>query len=983
MSGLSPQVSVLLTGLSDFWQRFFADKDQLETLYAATEEQLGQAYLDLLSNVLNSNVYHTPVFRKEYWHLYTTHYADMRYVAGDTYPYRCPATPGMKAAKYLWNRVYAPTISLETPQDFVLEDGEFRFSTDPFSTPGALTREVSIAPVPYLTARGASISGTTLTWTGETVRGRQGIAKQGYIFETSTDAFTQDDVGRQLVHTDPLDPALTVARVITTVVSPRLVGTDTLSPDATALSWRVIADGHFNVLSPGTSVILSAQGAQYTASIVSVTSPTEVEIDTQIADLQGAIDLEWQHVSGTRVKLMSWWIPDAMFDAEDLFLSFGYLVQRFEPSSEAYRALIIGLMRFYSMGPTPGRVESALNVMVGIPVIRSDGEILLSVEQKTDLLDVVTTSTESYTIPHGSVRTDIEVGYVFEAFESLTTVFKVQDHVTDPTWYHGETLPLEILPGQSSSRRSVDPQLYSALVGAKNWAVGDPNLAVGGDVTQGAVPEYRGKDMFVRAGDPTRLDVFQEYIDPSLIGSAIWIDNVKYVLEVIAAAPDLYIRVSNTVSPLVNHTQYTTPASTVVAGNDLMVLHGYSLAPEHIGRKIKVLTSVFVPQEVYEIYDIVSPDTVRVKNQAGATAQLPAEANYTVDIAREWRVQTRPPLQATIGYVLMHAILKHHVFSVEYRLADFPAVPYPRLTEDLRTALFEGRPAYTYLLIRAINAIRDLVLVSDSLHVIGVLTQSDTMTASGSPVKVGDAMLVGEYYTYADIDTAWVGTIRVAELGSPHELEVAQAQDVVFRLTVHNPDIAFEIDCQVETWDGTTWGAVGAPFTLSDAAPGPVTVGVSGDPVRLVSTVTNTADTYGIEYGFEFDTPTLLRAMPDGAYSTAGSLLIDTLSDLTVHFTARDVHREMYVEVESVYRRMSIASVLDAHTVHLISPETGLAPDFPALSSVAWYFGAQRRYATPVVVAGESPVVPRGTGGVIMGWPLQVRVEPATEPTLP
>ena len=71
MPVLPTNAETLLTGLSDFWQRFFADKDQLNVLYAATEELLGQAYLDIVTQVLNANLERTPLFNREFWQLLT------------------------------------------------------------------------------------------------------------------------------------------------------------------------------------------------------------------------------------------------------------------------------------------------------------------------------------------------------------------------------------------------------------------------------------------------------------------------------------------------------------------------------------------------------------------------------------------------------------------------------------------------------------------------------------------------------------------------------------------------------------------------------------------------------------------------------------------------------------------------------------------------------------------------------------------------
>ena len=67
----NPSMSIFLQGLSSFWTKFFADKDKLSALFKATEEQFGQAYIDILESVLSLSLKDCPVFHKENWHLFT------------------------------------------------------------------------------------------------------------------------------------------------------------------------------------------------------------------------------------------------------------------------------------------------------------------------------------------------------------------------------------------------------------------------------------------------------------------------------------------------------------------------------------------------------------------------------------------------------------------------------------------------------------------------------------------------------------------------------------------------------------------------------------------------------------------------------------------------------------------------------------------------------------------------------------------------
>jgi hypothetical protein len=129
--------STLLYGLSDFWQTFFKDIDDLQAFYQASEISLGEAYLDLLASVLNIGVVDTPLFDKEFWRLFAIRETELQFKAGlavseDRYMYDMPG-PAVNT-EFLQNTIFAPTIELERDVDFeVLDnDGYLRFFRDPF-----------------------------------------------------------------------------------------------------------------------------------------------------------------------------------------------------------------------------------------------------------------------------------------------------------------------------------------------------------------------------------------------------------------------------------------------------------------------------------------------------------------------------------------------------------------------------------------------------------------------------------------------------------------------------------------------------------------------------------------------------------------------------------------------------------------------------------------------------------------------------------
>jgi len=316
-------------GLSDLWQRFFADKNQLEAFYKGTEILIGQAYLDLMASVLNISLRETPVFEREYFKLLTVREDQVTHRAeDDVYVFELP--DNIKSFVFLYNKIWAPTVILENDLDFEVD-----------------------------------CTGTT------------------------------DDL---VFYNDPFD-------------------------------W----DGAGNAI-PG-------------------------------------IPMRTVEVDGVTYKQLAFWIPDAQVDRFNLYLTYGYLLNRFEPSSEAYRSLLQGITRYFVLGPTFQHLLSALSVIVGLPVIRDDDEILQEVDSVSiPGYRIVKTDKQEYRfdalVP---LRTDIldETNWkilTFKAFEHLTEAFAVKDAVSDPTWFFDTTIPAAIMPDETRARRALNPNIFDNLI---------------------------------------------------------------------------------------------------------------------------------------------------------------------------------------------------------------------------------------------------------------------------------------------------------------------------------------------------------------------------------------------------------------------------------------------------------------------------------------------------------------------------------------
>lgn len=335
-----------LHGLSDFWLRFFQDLGDIETTYEGMSVLLGQTYLNLLSDVLNTSVVDTPLFKQEYYRLLTIREDQVTLVdrgIPGLEAWSAPTEALYGSLPYLQNKVYAPTAGYEDPIDYTIKPYEIRFKVDPTEPilDGFAARDVTIL------VAGSFAATSVADWVAAGVRkGDTLVANRA----------TQHDVS-----TNPSpDPVGTVRYTVIKVETSKIwLKADTRLPETlTAFSWRVERKLTTGVWATG----LPTSATLFDGTFVATTS--------------------------LRVREMGIWAVDAQYDDFRLYEVYGHYFGARQASSEAYRAFVRGLMQLYVFGPVLDRIESALNVMADLPVIRDDGEVLLSYENGLDATSV-------------------------------------------------------------------------------------------------------------------------------------------------------------------------------------------------------------------------------------------------------------------------------------------------------------------------------------------------------------------------------------------------------------------------------------------------------------------------------------------------------------------------------------------------------------------------------------------------------------------
>lgn len=135
------------------------------------------------------------------------------------------------------------------------------------------------------------------------------------------------------------------------------------------------------------------------------------EYQTEVA-LSGGGDIVAQAVG--QVRQLSFWVPEVQVDRFTLWYNYGSLLNRFEVSSEAYKTFLTGVMYLYMTGPILQRIESALNVAAGYPVVKIDDETLVSYsngEIASGVLTDIVQATSSATFDASEyVLSELDVG---------------------------------------------------------------------------------------------------------------------------------------------------------------------------------------------------------------------------------------------------------------------------------------------------------------------------------------------------------------------------------------------------------------------------------------------------------------------------------------------------------------------------------------------------------------------------------------------
>lgn len=989
MAVLGNNSETLLTGLSSFWQTLFKDRDQLQALYAGTEVLLGQVYLDMVSEVLNVNLDEAPLFNREYWHALVLREDQLMYDPDKAAPYYYELEDTLVDAHFLLNRIYDPTWSWEKGTDFEVDRGVLRFYVNPFtqSLPGVARRQIPITATQYRTG----VDGNFLTANASRFE-VDGLVRRGDDGElggtdrlASVDAnFTKEDVGRTIKVEDPSNPGTTLTRTIDAIIDDTTVRLDaTIAGSGTNLPWVIYESEVFFDINEGDVLVLQDPNdvsRELTYVIDTVESSNLAVTTTEPIDFSKDLEgISWTLQSPDEVEEISMWIPDGFFDRENLYLSFGYLIDRYEPSSESYRRLLQAIFQFFILGPALQRVESALNVMVGIPVVENDGEEVLSIFDRNGN-SYVETNNRTYELPLGSVRDNVTVGAELEAFHPLTDVFTVTDYIEDPDWFYGRKIPEDLIFDQTLKDRSIDADPYDAIIGSKKFGnIGDPRTYIGADYTGKDVPQDSGLDAYVE--DPSlgrmrfktskvlasaegALFTFRGYefeiLDTGLLSEEFGYVDLDVTSSELSDIEDRYTYFNGFIPYFGGYPIFEFPNTTFDHDKDPGTLLDVSSDPDHTG--LWKITQVISETEVR-----VEPFDVPGDPDYGSGASLQATHLFP------WRIETRTPIKHNVGYVLMQDYLKQHICFVTYDFNKYD-VPYPRAQADIQNVLLEGKPAHVYMLIAPENRLDDeTVLIGEPYTALG-FKDTDTLSQTSGNLVIGGNWSIGSYYGYSNPTNLLVDTVRFYQMDGTTKVELQgadQVNNVYMSPNFTGGDNPF-LEVSVYTWDGSSFVfdqgyALGPGGGQSD-----LTYNNAGVRTAVeVAVASGDPDIADLEYSLVADDPSLIVLDADDVTSTTGQFIQgQKFEDVNFSFHNVDVGRQLIVDIGTDVRRYLIEAVWEEHIVILKGDDIG-----PSDTVFEWRFGSPLEEMTPLVVGSDSMDINSDSLG---DWPAVVAYDIAS-----
>lgn len=521
------------------------------------------------------------------------------------------------------------------------------------------------------------------------------------------------------------------------------------------------------------SAVLSATVVQLTTdrAVLSTVDPNNGALIWQLRR-RGSLVIDG--VTRT-VQEIAFWAPDALVDRFHLYTTFGYLINRYDRSSEAYRALIRGVFQLFMLGPTLERFESAVNTVAGLPVIRDDGELLISYTQDnyaTGSDGFLTGPTYLFTAASGAFDATTVSDFLFissglnanrsfrvlQVINSTTLLLDVAPTTEGPvTWelsvnaVHTVTTSKQIYTFDRSivlrpavtDSANVGVKIFRAFEVLTDVFTVTDYLETPTWWENTRIPEtvWVGEDGLRRQSSPALVENVISPSDAAHVGDPgflIGADSIGFV------PPSVVQRTGAFAGNLTGDIHY--PVSNVVyfeTTNIADALFGSADLDSYL-----VITNGVSEIARYRILAILSTSKVSVEAFTNVATAVISAGN--------WRIESQPlVLRHKAAFVVLDQWLKHHMFYVSFNPALLGALGSELLT-DLQSLVFIAKPAYTYIVVSPSSLFQEVLHFEEdfsgpdfAIKLGG--TAGEVIAANESPLLViGSSWRIGNWFRYTE-----------------------------------------------------------------------------------------------------------------------------------------------------------------------------------------------------------------------------------------
>ena len=516
-------------------------------------------------------------------------------------------------------------------------------------------------------------------------------------------------------------------------------------------------------------------------------SDTENNNGTVAWSISARAALSTVAVEETEYELAAW-APDVLVDNFHLYNTFGYLINKFDRSSEQYRSLIKGVFQLFMLGPTLERLESALNTIAGLPVIRNDAELLVRYER-----EVLREGSEGYFTFEDSTFTSItaqftatDVGSYIYAVDGVNrnTLFEINFVRNDNTvvlstppqtsgasyWEVARTAEHRIITSRGTYSFPRTVPLKATYTNSDNWGRILLNsftvLTDAFSVTDHTeTPDWWHYMRIPKALLPN-YSLGKRQVTPELFEHVVNATDEACVGDL-----GLYVGATNDGTAIPPHVYYS---ETDVAGVGTITFDpyyplsntpkftytgsGYTFGLSDVGRSMLLWGESPSSRTLFRIATVLNATTVSLVN--------PYEdmGNGTFPVA-SMTVQSTPLVKRhTAAFMVVDKLLKHHLFSIRFDVAlrDLFSADF---LQSIQALALKAVPAYTYAVVTPYSLFEELVKVNETFR----LTYAglyNTVSGDSPPVQIiGESWNIGTWFRYVDNTGAFVAP--AAEVSNP------------------------------------------------------------------------------------------------------------------------------------------------------------------------------------------------------------------------